>query len=62
MAQKHFDFGRFDREGNQRSTAQHSELHGAQDARMPIDLSRFALNALPVENQGIRPTALARDE
>lgn len=48
VAQKHFDFGRFDREGNQRSTAHHSDLHGASDARMPIDLYRFALNALLV--------------
>ncbi len=48
-AQRHFAFERFDHTGvNQRSTAHNSDLPVASDAPMPIDLYRFALNALLV--------------
>ena len=47
--QRHFASEQFDQTGvNQRSTAHASDLPGVPDAPMPIDLYRFALNALLV--------------
>lgn len=49
VAQRRVAFEQFDRTGlNQRSTAHASDLPGVADAPMPINLYRFALNALLV--------------
>ena len=49
VAQRHFAFEQFNQTGvNQRSTAHAADLPVVPDAPMPIDLYRFALNALLV--------------
>ena len=48
VAERHFVFERFGRPGNQRNTAHSSNSPWASDAPIPINLYRFALNALLV--------------
>ena len=66
VAQRHVAFEQADRTGlNQRSTAHASDLPAASDAPMPIDLYRFALNALlvPLMDDAVPPrwTEVAMD-
>ena len=58
VAQRHVAFEQAERTGlNQRSTAHASDLPAASDAPMPIDLYRFALNALlvPLMDDAVPP-------
>ena len=66
VAQRHVAFEQAERTGlNQRSTAHASDLPAASDAPMPINLYRFALNALlvPLMDDAVPPqwTEVAMD-